>query len=50
MDKCEHSASKLEGILSDQTAWGLSYSKVTPLLDELASFGLRESAPAIRGL
>ena len=48
-----HYASKLEVILIEQAAWRLSHSKDArkpPLLDELTSFGQRESAPAILGL
>ena len=48
-----HYASKLEFIPIEQAAWRLSHSKVTlkpPLLDELTSFGQKESAPAIPGL
>ena len=48
-----HCVSKLEVFLIEQAAWILSNSKVTrkpPLLDELTSFGQRESAPAILGL
>ena len=43
----------LEVFLIEQAAWILGHSKVTrkpPLLDELTSFGQRESAPAILGL
>ena len=46
-------ASKLEVILIEQAAWRLSHSKVPrrpPLLDQLTSFGQRESVPAILGL
>ena len=46
-------ASKLEVILIEQAAWRLSHSKVPqrpPLLDQMTSFGQRESAPAILGL
>ena len=45
--------SKLEVILIEQAAWRLSNSKITgkpPLLDELTSFGQKESATAILGL
>ena len=48
-----HYASKLEVILIEQASLRLSHSQVTrqpPLLDDLTSFGQRESAQAILGL
>ena len=48
-----HYASKLELFLTEQAKGRLSHSKVTRkplLLDELTSFGQRETAPAILSL